>query len=247
MHAFREQGRTLPRILYWFRTPVSTKIGRSAIDEEAIRLIEEHYRGVSFDWAKILQSRAVTEAERTRGSDRQRPEERRGHPREEPPGPPDRQPEEIAAASASPADERPRRRRSRRKRDQQPADATGLSDAQTPAARATEATEPVRASAAEEVFSLEDLTRLRGRHAALLARIDREVCDASAAGELREASEALNPDSWVTRADVEDALEHYEQRYRQLLDRLGPGRKRVASPDVEGPADGGSGSGDDPT
>ena len=85
MHAFRERGRNLPRILYWFRSPVAAKIGRPAIDEEAIRLIEERYRGVSFDWEKILQSRIVTEAERAERSPageqrprRQRSRRRRG-------------------------------------------------------------------------------------------------------------------------------------------------------------------------
>ena len=54
MHAFREHDRAQPRILYWFRSPIDAKVGRRAIDEEAIRLIEEHHPDVSFDWARIL-------------------------------------------------------------------------------------------------------------------------------------------------------------------------------------------------
>ncbi len=213
MHAFREGGRSIPRILYWFRSPVAAKIGRPAIDEEAIRLIEERYRGVPFDWAKILQSRAVVDAERA-----------------EPPGG---------------GDDRPRRQRSRRKRGQEPADHAAVSDAQTPAARAAEEAEAPRATAAEEFFTVEDLTRLRGRHAAILARIDREVPDSAAATGLREAAETLNPDTWVTRGDVDAALEHYELNYRRLLDSLGPPRKRVAAAEAEMPARSVPGGGDD--
>ncbi len=98
-----------------------------------------------------------------------------------------------------------------------------MSDAETPAARAAETLQPRRGGAAEETFSPEDLTRLRARYAAVLARIDRQVPDADAAAPLRQAAEALNPDTWVTPADVADAVELYESRYRAILDMLGSG------------------------
>ena len=46
------QGR--PRILYWFRTPPGVRVGRAALDEDAIRLIEEHHPDIQFDWPQIL-------------------------------------------------------------------------------------------------------------------------------------------------------------------------------------------------
>lgn len=84
-------------------------------------------------------------------------------------------------------------------------------------------------TAAEEAFSVEDLTRLRGRHAALLARIDEEVPDPARAEQLRQTAEALDPDTWVTSEDVKLALERYEQRYRELREALGPRRRRRAA------------------
>ena len=38
----RRRGKPRARILYWFRTPPGVRIGRAALDEAAIRLIEEH-------------------------------------------------------------------------------------------------------------------------------------------------------------------------------------------------------------
>jgi hypothetical protein len=57
VHGFRGRyGRTRQKLLYWFRTPPSVKVGRPALDEEAIRWIEEHNPDIDFDWQKILAS-----------------------------------------------------------------------------------------------------------------------------------------------------------------------------------------------
>jgi hypothetical protein len=42
------------RILYWFRTPPGVRVGRAALDEDAIRLIEESHPSIRFDWPQIL-------------------------------------------------------------------------------------------------------------------------------------------------------------------------------------------------
>lgn len=42
------------RILYWFRTPPGVRVGRAPLDEDAIRLIEEHHPDIRFDWQQIL-------------------------------------------------------------------------------------------------------------------------------------------------------------------------------------------------
>jgi hypothetical protein len=225
MHAFREQGRAQPRILYWFRSPAAVKVGRPPIDEDAIRLIEEHHRGLAFDWSKILDSRVVAEPDRPRVAPERastpvdRPSRERPVMEANAPG------VDVAGPEAESRGERRPRRRARRG-DRRPPDAQAASDAETPAARATEAAEVPRAIAAEEAFSVEDLTRLRGRYAALMARIDQEVADPAGAMSLREAAEALNPDTWVTPEDVGAALERYEATYRHLLDRLGPRPRR---------------------
>ena len=41
-------------MLYWFRTPPGVRVGRAPLDEDAIRLIEEHHPYIRFDWPQIL-------------------------------------------------------------------------------------------------------------------------------------------------------------------------------------------------
>ena len=53
MHSERRKGRG-QRILYWFRTPPGVTVGRAALDEDAIRLIEQHNPELQFDWTRIL-------------------------------------------------------------------------------------------------------------------------------------------------------------------------------------------------
>jgi hypothetical protein len=44
------------RVLYFFRTPPSVRVGREPIDAEAIRLLEQHNPDIAFDWAKLIKS-----------------------------------------------------------------------------------------------------------------------------------------------------------------------------------------------
>ena len=50
----RRRNRGRNRILYWFRTPPGVRVGRAPLDEDAIRLIEEHHPDIRFDWQQIL-------------------------------------------------------------------------------------------------------------------------------------------------------------------------------------------------
>src|SRR4029450_1702908 len=54
VHSPRRRNRGRPRILYWFRTPPGRRVGRAALDEDAIRLIEEHHPQIHFNWPQIL-------------------------------------------------------------------------------------------------------------------------------------------------------------------------------------------------
>ena len=78
-------GRSRQRILYWFRTPPGVKVGRPALDEEAIRRIEEQNPDIEFNWPKILEARppdAPADEVRPRRGRRDKPQPRR------PPRPP---------------------------------------------------------------------------------------------------------------------------------------------------------------
>jgi hypothetical protein len=79
------------RVLYWFRTPPGVRVGRAPIDEDAIRLIEEHHPDIQFDWPQILKGdeEAVPPSRPPRESPREAPRQPAAdeHPRV-PPRPP---------------------------------------------------------------------------------------------------------------------------------------------------------------
>ena len=63
MQSSRRRGRGQHRILYWFRTPPAVRVGRAAIDEDAIHLLEQHNPDVQFDWTRILKQPMTSEAQ----------------------------------------------------------------------------------------------------------------------------------------------------------------------------------------
>lgn len=52
-----------PRILYWYRTAPGLRIGRPALDDRAMRSLEEQYPDIDFDWPYILDMAAMTPVE----------------------------------------------------------------------------------------------------------------------------------------------------------------------------------------
>jgi hypothetical protein len=217
-------------------------VGRAAIDEDAIRLLEQHNPDVQFDWTHILKPTPQTpaaEPARERSFEpvqgrTQRKIERRAFPRvaESP------SPMVHAEPEASPAQERVIL--------QEPVqDTGGQSGGEMPTGTIDEATaaaqdvlndmdeEPVvelaledRTSAAYQRLGSEGLARLRARYAEVMARIaDRPIEDA-AKEELKLRAERLNPDGWVTADEVQRALEQYESVFEGLRALVGTRRRR---------------------
>jgi hypothetical protein len=87
-----------------------------------------------------------------------------------------------------------------------------------------EATEPL--SAAHARLGSEALGRLRGRYADVLANLTRRVPEEQRREQLREQAERLNPDSWVTDAEVTAGLEAYESVLASLREVVGRRRRR---------------------
>jgi hypothetical protein len=54
VHTPRRRAKARTGVLYWFRTPPGVRVGRAPLDEDAIRLIEEHHPDIRFDWPQIL-------------------------------------------------------------------------------------------------------------------------------------------------------------------------------------------------
>lgn len=82
------------------------------------------------------------------------------------------------------------------------------------------------ATAAAAKLGAEGLSRLRGRYAEMLARVTERVQDQERQAELKTAVERLNPDAWVTDADVLAGLDAYEATFESIRSVVGHRRRR---------------------
>ncbi len=241
LHTFRRRGATRPRILYWFRTPPNVKVGRAALDEEAIREIEKHHPDLEFDWTKILETQATatpaprrTERRPSRSTGRRQGTPRAGGRGLEPeavPAPVEIAPDEVAisrevdvphvtAPFVEAAEPPPDRLDVDEIVPDEPA-----SLAEWESLDQDGETVP-HVGAVEALVGAEGLARLRVRHAEIQARITERGGDPAEVVELRRRAEALDPDTWVTKDEAQLALEHYEARLEEFRRLLGPRRRR---------------------
>ena len=95
-----------------------------------------------------------------------------------------------------------------------------------PQATAPDEPIPLHDSAASARLGAEGLSRLRARHAEILARIAEKVAVQVRREQLKADAERLNPDSWVTDAEVTAGLEAYETVFETLRAVIGRRRKR---------------------
>jgi hypothetical protein len=212
-------------------------VGRSALDEDAIRLIEQHNPDVEFDWTRILKGQDAPPAPKPTSQQERRA---RPRPREFPvrvPGPAGpsssfQKPEPLPVAPAVSTSELPI--------------AESMSEAvpteapleleipvfeqnpniniEVPADESLADTQSM--TPAQARLGFEGLSRLRARHAEVLARISEKVTDTARRDELKSQADRLNPDTWVTEAEVTNGLEAYETVFESLRGVVGRRRKR---------------------
>jgi hypothetical protein len=253
--AGRRRGKSRPRILYWFRTPPGVRVGRSALDESAIRLIEEHNPEVEFDWTRILkgQDAPVEQKASPQQERRGRPKPRQFGPRPTPVAP--RSTGDPAAAiealghpadppvAAAPAEAFAAGDSAPAPVDPRPFD--DLLPGHVAAEAMPTSENPPPNTPAEARLGSEGLSRLRARHAEVLARISEAVVEPIRREELKSQAERLNPDTWVTDAEVTQGLESYETVFESLRTVVGrrgrrrrrSGQKPHAVPVGQGPID----------
>ncbi len=234
----RRRGKPRSRILYWFRTPPGVRIGRSALDEDAIRLIEQHNPDVEFDWTRILKSQDVSGEAKGSGQQerRERPRPHEIQPRrqaEQVPATPIDVPQEALeiAAFAAPLEPPtiPPTETDQPAEGLEPADVAVVEEflveprVEPPAPR-PQAGDAL--SAVEARLGSEGLSRLRARYSEVLARISETVTDPARQEELKGTAERLNPDTWVTEAEVQAGLEDYESVFESLRSVVGRRRRR---------------------
>jgi hypothetical protein len=185
-----------PRVLYWYRTAPGVLIGRPALDEEAIRSIEEQNPEIEFDWPAILALREAMPPEEDVEPNRQ-PRGRRPSRRDQPrPGRPPAEP----AQAAGPAPEE--------------------AESAVTAEPALEAHGPTTHGLLEELVGRAIATRLRARYAEIMARIhEREIDPVALAGWVARA-EPLDPDTWLTPDAVLKGVREADARFEALRTEL---------------------------
>lgn len=216
-------GRGRSRILYWFRTPPGVRVGRAALDEDAIRLIEEYNPEIEFDWTRILKGQGVETAPprdlEARQDKRHRTESKQARRPVESPVP------ALAAVhDDEPATEGPHVEVGDLAEE---LGAVPLSADEGAALEPPHETVPA-ATPAHARIGFEGVSRLRARYAELMARIGDRIPDPARQEELKTQAERLNPDTWVTDAEVTEGLEKYETVFESVRSIVGgqPRRRR---------------------
>ena len=248
VHASRRGGRSRPRVLYWFRTPPGIKVGRPALDEDAIRWIEEHNPDIEFDWPKILEAQPPAapakaparqgDEGRNRSGRRDRSRQSRPAPQQRPAPPPAPSEPELFEPEREPSEPETELELSEPELDLEPelsepetesldAEPSAVAQAfeQLTHPEAEEAVEPPTMPVEHHVGP-EQLTRLRARYAELLARITERGGDPERIEALRSQADSLNPDTWVTDDEVRQGIEAFEPKIRDLRAALGLRRRR---------------------
>ena len=205
--------REQPRVLYWYRTAPGIRVGRAALDEDAIRTIEERHPEIDFDWPHILEVGAtlVPEVERRP----ERPRRRPARPGEEPaPAAPAQVTETSDTAIGEPIAE--------------PTAEPGADSIQEPSIDPIEelAVEPADRSLdrspevppsrlLEQLVGREIAGRLRDRYAEAVATL-RARSDPTARAAWQPRADALNPDLWATPEEVLRGVEQADRLLEEL-------------------------------
>ncbi len=228
MHADRPGDR--PRLLYWYRTAPGIMLGRAALDEDAIRTIEEQHPDIDFDWPAIIAlSEVMTPEEeapaprppqqprrekRGRGRDR---DQHRDQVREEYKviAEPSEDvvsaldPDSVSVRSAfAPQDTEALRR------DDDVAEVSG-GDVVEPAPQVDQR------GLVDELAGREIGARLRARYAEIVARIESLDLDGAAREAWLARAEAIDPDGWESPDAVLQGVSKADATFEKLKTELG--------------------------
>lgn len=204
MHADRPGDR--PRLLYWYRTAPGIALGRSPLDEDAIRTIEEQHPDIDFDWPAILAlNEVMTPEDEAPARPPQRDQQRQQGRRQKPPR--DQRPRESQQEAA--ADDVVEAMESN------PAEETPAADAITPQAEAAPRAESPRPSGlVEQLAGREIASRLRSRYDEIVSRI--QDADAASREALLKRAESMDPDRWDTPEAVLQGVTNADAQFEQL-------------------------------
>lgn len=210
MHADRPGDR--PRLLYWYRTAPGIVQGRSPLDEDAIRTIEEQHPDIDFDWPAILALAEVMTPEDeapARPPQQQQRQAKRQRGRDQRP---------PAAAAREQSGEL-----QRDERVEESADAGLSSSSDEVVAEIESAVVEIPAPRnllVEELAGREIGSRLRARYAEIIARIQDLDVDGSVKDAWFKRAEAIDPETWMTPEQVLEGVRNADAQYDKLRSEL---------------------------
>lgn len=190
------------RVLYWYRTAPGVRVGRAALDEDAIRSIEDQHPEIDFDWPKLLEEASTTPPDVER-----RPERRRR------PGPPrdDTQAEPSApeVLAPPPVGEPVFAAESTR------VVADDSLAAAVPAEPRTPNATP-RNPLLDQLVGREIASRLRQRYREISERIQAIAEGTEQRTGWQARADALDPDRWLSPQEILQGVEHADGLFDEL-------------------------------
>ena len=194
------------RLLYWYRTAPGIGLGRPALDEDAIRTIEENHPDIEFDWPAILALSEVMTPEEETPAPRPQPQQRR---------------EKKRRSASAPQDREALRRDDRDEHEPdvavEPLEPESEPDSLEPL-EPVEPVEPVeRARLVDSLAGREVARALRARYAEIKSKIENVAGDRDA---LFARAEAINPDAWDTPEAVLQGVSNAGAAYEKLKSEL---------------------------
>jgi hypothetical protein len=202
-----------PRVLYWYRSAPGVRVGRPALDEDAIRTIEDQHPEIDFDWPHILEVGAASIIEVERRPERGRARGAEGeHPRRKGERGRDQSPAVPAAAASEPVEPFEPLPEIEAASADQPIDNGEEEDAAEQPAHAPDIL--------AELVGREIATRLRARYAEITARIHQLPADEVTRAAWHARAEPLNPNSWLTPHEILKGVSHADELFDALRREL---------------------------
>jgi hypothetical protein len=183
-----------PQVLYWYRSAPGVRVGRPALDEEAIRAIEEQHPEIEFDWDHLIESSTLLPPEMER-----RPE----RPRRKRPA----DPEPAREALAEP--ESPRRTPI-----PPPPESPAVESTQPGTSAQPPAAPRARNILLEQLVGREIAARLRARYAELLTRV--ASLSSERRGDIQAIVDTLDPDAWQSPETILDGVQNADRLFDEL-------------------------------
>ncbi len=186
-------------MIYWYRTAPGIRLGRPALDDGAMRTLEEQYPDIDFDWPYILDVASMTpvEVEAQLPVRRRKPQLRPADDDIEGEG--DSLTEAVPSARTGP----------------------GVADQAAAATASTGASAPAAAfDLLSELLGRGIASSLRARHAELLAGVESSSADGAVKATWHARLLASDPDGWTSPEQVMAGIATVERDADALQDAI---------------------------